>query len=92
MTKILTIEIYENDESVLLEIFKKFKIKVKDIRLTSDQQIIRENLHKKYVTTGEWDSMSLEDKEDAAILEDILLSDSSKTVDTNIFLKKLRSR
>ena len=92
MTKEMTIVINEDDENVLLEIFKRFKVKIKDIRLTSDQQIIRENLRQKYVTTGEWDSMSLDDKEDAAILEDILLTDSSKTVDTDDFIKKLRNR
>ena len=92
MTKEMTIVINEDDENVLLEIFKRFKVKIKDIRLTSDQQIIRENLRQKYVTTGEWDTMSLEEKEDAAILEDILMSDSSKTVDTDVFLKKLRNR
>ncbi len=92
MTKEMTIVINEDDENVLLEIFKKFKVKIKDIRLTSDQQIIRENLRQKYVATGEWEDMSLDDKEDAAILEDILLSDSSKTVDANDFIKKLRNR
>ena len=92
MTKEMTIVINEDDENVLLEIFKKFKVKIKDIRLTSDQQVIWENLRQKYVTTGEWDGMSLDDKEDAAILEDILLIDSSKTVDTDDFIKKLRNR
>ncbi len=92
MTKEMTIVINEEDENVLLEIFKRFEVKIKDIRLTSDQQIIRENLRQKYVTSGEWEDMSLEDKEDAAILEDILLTDSSKTVDTDDFVRKLRNR
>jgi hypothetical protein len=92
MTKIITIEIEETDEFVLLEIFKKFKVKIKNTYLTNDQQIIRENLRQKYVVTGEWDSMSLEEKEDAAIFEDILLSDASKTVNTEDFLTKLKNR
>ena len=92
MTKLLTIEINENDESVLLEIFKRFKVKIKDKYLSPDQQIIRENLRQKYVTTGEWERMSLEEKEDAAIFEDILLSDTSKTVSTENFLTKLKNR
>lgn len=92
MTKILTIEINENDERVLLEIFKRFKVKIKNTYLTNDQQIIRENLRQKYVLTGEWDNMSLEEKEDAAIFEDILLSDASKTVNTKDFLTKLKNR
>ncbi len=92
MTKIMTIEINENDENVLLEIFKKFKVKIKNTYLTDDQQIIRENLRQKYVVTGEWDTMSLDEKEDAAIFEDILLSDASKTVNTEDFLTKLKNR
>ena len=92
MTKLLTIEINESDESVLLEIFKRFKVKITDTYLTDDQKIIRENLRQKYVTTGEWDNMSLEAKEDAAIYEDILLSDTNKTVNTEDFLTKLKNR
>ena len=92
MTKIMTIEINESDESVLLEIFKRFKVKIKDRYLTSDQQVIRENLRQKYVVTGEWEGMSFEEKEDAAIYEDILLSDVSKTVNTEDFLTKLKNR
>ncbi len=92
MTKILTIEINESDESVLLEIFKRFKVKITDSYLTDDQKIIRENLRQKYVTTGEWENMSLEAKEDAAIYEDILLSDAAKTVNTADFLTKLKNR
>ena len=92
MTKIMTIEINESDESVLLEIFKRFKVKIKDRYLTSDQQVIRENLRQKYVVTSEWEGMSFEEKEDAAIYEDILLSDVSKTVNTEDFLTKLKNR
>ena len=36
--------------------------------------------------------MSLEAKEDAAIYEDILLSDTNKTVNTEDFLTKLKNR
>jgi hypothetical protein len=92
MTKIMTIEINKNDENVLLEIFKKFNVKIKNTNLTNDQQIIRENLRQKYVVTSEWGNMSLDDKEDAAILEDILLSDASKTVNTEDFLTKLKNK
>ena len=60
--------------------------------MTDDKKIIRENLRQKYVATGEWDSMGLEAKEDAAIYEDILLSDASKTVNTEDFLTKLKNR
>ena len=88
----MTIEINENDESVLLEIFKKFKVKIKDIRLTSEQQIIRENLRQKYVTTGEWEEMSLEDKEDAVLNEQIELYQAKPKVEMAKVLDYLKSK
>ena len=33
---------------------------------------IRERLHNKYVQTGEWNALSLDEKEDAALLESML--------------------
>ncbi len=33
---------------------------------------IRERLHNKYVSTGEWNDLSLDEKEDAALLESML--------------------
>ena len=40
--------------------------------VTTEDLIIRERLHNKYVRTNEWDAMSLEEKEDAAHLESML--------------------
>ena len=40
--------------------------------LSPDDLAIRERLHHKYVETGEWQSMSLDEKEDASILESML--------------------
>lgn len=40
--------------------------------LSPDDLAIRERLHNKYVQTGEWQSMNLDEKEDAAILESML--------------------
>lgn len=92
MTKTMTIEINENDESVLLEIFKKFKVKIKDIRLTNEQQIIRENLHKKYVTSGEWDEMGLEEREDAVLNEQIEFYQTEPKVDMDNVLNYLKEK
>ncbi len=92
MTKEMTIVINEDDENVLLEIFKRFKVKIKDIRLTSDQQIIRENLRQKYVTTGEWEDMSLEDKEDAVLNEQIALYQTKPKVEMDKVLDYLKSK
>jgi hypothetical protein len=92
MTKEMTIVINEDDESVLLEIFKRFKVKIKDIRLTADQQVIREKLHQKYVTTGEWDGMSLEDKEDAVLNEQIALYQTKPKVEMDKVLDYLKSK
>ena len=90
MAKTLVIEINEKDENVLLEILKKFRVKVRPLSI--EDETIRENLRKKYVETGEWATMSLEDKEDAALYEHMMLVDHGETVDTDEFLKKLQSR
>lgn len=94
MTKIVAIEINENDESALLDFLKNFKFdfKIKDIRLTNEQQIIRGNLHQKYVTTGEWDTMSLEDKEDAVLNEQIELYHAGPKVDMDEVLNYLKKK
>ena len=40
--------------------------------VTTEDLVIRERLHNKYVRTNEWNTMSLEEKEDAAHLESML--------------------
>ena len=97
MTKSMTMTIEinginESDESALLDIFNKFKIKIKDIRLTNEQQIIRENLHQKYVTTGEWDTMGLDEKEDAVLNEQIELYQAEPKVDIDEVLNYLKEK
>ena len=92
MTKLLTIEINESDESVLLEIFKRFKVKITDTYLTDDPKIIRETLRQKYVATGEWNSMSLEDREDAVLNEQIILYGNTANVDMDDVLSYLKKQ
>ena len=98
MIKSIIIEFNEKDENVLRQIFQKFKVKTSP-HLTDEQleekieeELIRENLRLKYVVTGEWEKMSLEEKEDAALYEKMLLVDRTDTVDTDSFLKKLQNR
>lgn len=45
MTKEMTIIIDEDDENVLLEIFKRFDVKVIDIHLTDEQNEAHEDEH-----------------------------------------------
>ena len=95
MTKTFIIELNEKDENVVLQILKKFKVKIKSLTNSEDAEEeakIREILREKYVLNGEWDTMTLEDKEDAVLLEKMLLTDRSQTVDTDEFLRKLQNR
>ena len=67
-------------------------IKTKNKRLTVEQKTIRENLRQKYVVTGEWEKMNLEDKEDAALYEQILIRSYEPPVDMNDVLNFLKKR
>ena len=100
MTKTWVIEFDEQDENLLLQIFNKIKVKVKALSALSDEELeaqmeretIRENLRQKYVLTGEWETMSLEEKEDAALYEKMMLVDRTQTVDINIIKTELRKQ
>ncbi len=98
MIKTLVIEFNEQDENVLLQIFEKFEVKVtttlsgEEFEAQLEQETIRENLRQKYVLTGEWETMSLEEKEDAALYEKMMLVDRTKTVDINIVKTELRKQ
>ncbi len=95
MTKTFIIELNEKDENVVLQILKKFKVKIESLTASEDAEEatkIREILHEKYVLNGEWDTMTLEDKEDAVLLEKILLTDRSQTVDIEKVKNELRKR
>lgn len=98
MTKTWVIEFNEEDENVLFEIFEKFEVKVRttlsdeEFEAKMEQETIRENLRQKYVLTGEWETMSLEEKEDAALYEKMMLVDRTKMVDINIVKTELRKQ
>ncbi len=63
--------------------------------LSEEDLAIRERLRAKYVVSGQWANMSLDEKEDAALLE-TMLYDSEKGVETltpteqTAFLNELR--
>ena len=67
-------------------------VKTKNKRLTVEQKMIQENLRQKYVVTGEWEKMNLEDKEDAALYEQILIRLYEPPVDMNDVLNFLKKR
>ena len=49
--------------------------------VTPEDSIIQERLHNKYVQTGEWHTMNLEEKEDAALLESMLYLEETGQAD-----------
>jgi hypothetical protein len=67
------------------------------IALLDEQVEIQHRLHKKYVVTGEWDSMSFDEKEDAAALEKMLMLEETgdaKPLDSeqnSAFLNELKT-
>jgi hypothetical protein len=57
-----------------LDKFKAFTtLSNEELEERMEQETIKENLRQKYVLTGEWENMSLEAKEDAALYERMLL-------------------
>ena len=70
MVKNITIAYNEADESLLLALFSKFKIKI----LSPDTEItvVRQRLHDKYVVNGTWATMKDEDREEAAHAETMI--------------------
>ncbi len=98
----MTITISTSEESSKFEKLLKFLYKeriafdiVSSAPVTAEDLAIRERLRAKYIPSGEWENMSLDEKEDAALLETMLydkengaelLSPDEQTA----FLKELR--
>jgi hypothetical protein len=67
------------------------------VALLDEQVEIQHRLHKKYVVSGEWDSMSFDEKEDAAALEKMLMLEGTgdaKPLDSeqnSAFLNELKT-
>ena len=73
MTKSITISYEEADESLLLALFKKLKVKTLTPP-TSEIEVVRRRLHDKYVVNGTWTTMDEEEREDAAHAETMIFA------------------
>ena len=72
MAKSIIITYNEADESLLMALFQKFKIKTKTVQPQSEIETVRQRLHDKFVVSGEWVKMSDEEREDAAHTETMI--------------------
>ena len=72
MRKSIIITYNEADESLLMALFQKFKIKTKTVQPESEIETIRQRLHDKFVVSGEWANMTDEEREDATHAETMI--------------------
>ena len=73
MTRSITISYEEADENLLLELFKKLKVKTLTSP-TSEIEVVRQRLSEKYVVNGTWATMDEEEREDAAHAETMIFA------------------
>ena len=89
--------INNNSEAVSNRIINYLKklgasFKVVENLPNDEDEVIKSRLQAKYGSNGEWDKMSLEEKEDATLLE-LMLQDESgdrEIIDWDIFKKELQ--
>ena len=74
MTKSIIITYNESDESLLMALFKKIKVKTETLQPKSEIEVVRQRLHDKFVVTGLWVNMNDEEREDAAHAETIIFA------------------
>ncbi len=98
----MTITISTSEESSKFEKLLKFLYKeriafdfVPTTPVTAEDLAIRERLRAKYVHSGEWENMNLDEKEDAALLETMLYDKENGAellppTEQAAFLKELR--
>ena len=97
MTKNILISYNEADESFLMALFKKLKVKTLSAS-KSEIEIIRQRLHHKYVVNNKWATMSEEEREDAAHAETMLYAQEQPdhhvytSAETKAFRAKLRTK
>ena len=76
MTEQAIIEFDVRDKDVLMAIFERFKVHFtpkKERAADNEDAVIKARLHVKYVETNLWQTMSDDDREDAAHAETLLL-------------------
>jgi hypothetical protein len=72
MTKSIIINYHEADENILMAIFKKFRVTTKNIAEADEITVVRQRLQTKYVVDGTWQTMTDDEKEDAAHAETMI--------------------
>jgi hypothetical protein len=75
MKETAIIEFDANDRDILFAIFERFKVALiskTDASPSKEDEAIRRRLHDKYVVTGLWENMNLEEREDAAHAESMI--------------------
>ena len=100
----MTITISTSEESSKIEKLLKFLYKeritfdfVTTTPVTEEDLAIRERLRAKYVQSGAWENMSLDEKEDATLLESMLYdkekdAEMLSPTEQAAFLKELRAQ
>ncbi len=97
MTKSILISYNEADESFLMALFKKLKVKTLSAP-KSEIEIVRQRLHDKYIVNNKWATMSEEEREDAAHAETMLYAQEQPNyhvytaAETKAFRAKLRQK
>jgi hypothetical protein len=90
MTKSVVISFNESDENLLMAFFKRLNIKIHALDAQKEARI-----HARIndaVQNGYWNTLNKSQREEfvfGCMLEEV---DTSKTVDTNLFIEKLQSR
>lgn len=90
MTKSLVITFEEQDESLLMAFFNRLKIKIQTS--INDRDLNIQKKVQEAVKSGYWESLNDEERESfvfGCMLDEV---DTSKTVDTDLFVKKLQNR
>ena len=97
MAKSILISYNEADESFLMALFKKLKVKTLSAP-KSEIEIVRQRLHNKYVVNNKWATMNDEEREDAAHAETMLYAQEQPdhhvytVAETKAFRAKLRQK
>ncbi len=98
MKKRIIITYDEADENFLMTFFKKLKVKTKALDPKTQVEIVKKRLHDKYVLTGEWTTMTEEERENAAHAETMIFNQEQpehhvySAEDTKSYRQKMRKK